>query len=198
MLLLTPPGHGSVGGGRKLGNFLSAPIHPPAPPPKPQCKSFYNLMYSMDPLAFRIEPLLAPEFSRIPAVCIPRLRAHTFVHEHLTASYQDRFTEKEEGFYAGADAPPLTSHPGSIPNPSLDCRMSEGESSARALNVPARRDKGERAAEARTGPPCLECTMHTTMVHFSYHCNCGQGQRGSDLICCNSVHDQVSKYQYQG
>lgn len=111
----------------------------------------------MDPLAYRIEPLLAPEFSRIPAVCIPPLRAHTFVHENFSASRQDRFSEREEVSSAGADAPPPTSHPGSTPDLSLDRLRSEGESSAKVPTVPAGRDKGERAPELQ---PVTVLGMH--------------------------------------
>lgn len=98
----------------------------------------------MDPLAYRLEPLLAPEFSRIPAVCIPRLRAHTVVHEHVAASYQGIFTDREEGASAGADAPPHTHHPDSTPSLSLDHQTSDVEpiSSAGAAHVPTGRDKG--------------------------------------------------------
>ena len=123
-------------------NFLLNPFNFSAPPPKPQCKSFYNLMYSMDPLAYRLEPLLAPEFSRIPAVCIPRLRAHTVVHEHITASYQGILAETEEGV-SSAGSPP-TQQPDCPPAFSLDRRLSDGEpfSSTGAACVPTAGDKG--------------------------------------------------------
>lgn len=79
----------------------------------------------MDPLAYRIEPLLAPEFSHIPAVCIPRLRAHTIVHEHITASYQGIFAESEKHTSTGPDVPPLNRQPDSAPSPSLEQQPSD-------------------------------------------------------------------------
>ena len=101
-------------------------------------------MYSMDPLAYRIEPLLAQEFSRIPAVCIPRLRAHTVVHEHITASYQGIFPESEKHTSTGPDVPPLTHQPDSAASPSLEQQPSDRQpiASTGATHLTTAGDKG--------------------------------------------------------
>ena len=39
-------------------------------PQQPKCKGFYNIMYCLDPIASRIEPLLTLEFSHIPPMSI--------------------------------------------------------------------------------------------------------------------------------
>ena len=51
---------------------MSSCVTLPGIPLKPCCDKFYNLMYSGDPLASRVEPLLASEFTHITPVWIPK------------------------------------------------------------------------------------------------------------------------------
>ncbi|KAL2099900.1 hypothetical protein ACEWY4_004294 [Coilia grayii] len=54
----------------------------------PTCKSFYNIYHPYDPVAFRIEPLVAPEGVELPPVQMPhykgRKRMHLELKDNLT------------------------------------------------------------------------------------------------------------------
>ncbi|XP_018026574.1 protein retinal degeneration B [Hyalella azteca] len=45
-------------------------------PARPRCQQLYNLFHPTDPLALRLEPLLAPRLAALPPVIIPRYTKH--------------------------------------------------------------------------------------------------------------------------
>jgi len=47
-----------------------------APPPRPRCVAFYNLFYTVDFLASRIEPLLDERFVNVMPISVPRYRLY--------------------------------------------------------------------------------------------------------------------------
>ncbi|KAF2354577.1 DDHD domain [Trinorchestia longiramus] len=44
--------------------------------PRPRCHQLYNLFHPTDPLALRLEPLLAPAMAALPPVTVPRYTRH--------------------------------------------------------------------------------------------------------------------------
>ncbi|XP_024084166.1 mucin-5AC-like isoform X1 [Cimex lectularius] len=66
----------------------------------PTCQRFFNIFHPNDPVAYRIEPLISPEMSGIPAVMIPhhkgRKRMHLELKEtmaHVTAALKQKLMD---------------------------------------------------------------------------------------------------------